>query len=91
MVRPLWIFAYAIATLPFILIFSRFERASASKAQTPISVWRLYLGCVFTCSGLGYLALKGIGGGPHWVFDAAALTSPFIGATFAGFGFFNRK
>jgi len=91
MVRPLWIFAFAIATLPFILIFSRFERASASKAQTPKSVWRLYLGCVFICSGLGYLALKGIGGGPHWVFDAAALTFPFIGATCAGFGFLNRK
>jgi hypothetical protein len=33
---------------------------------------------------LGYLALKGIGGGPHWFFDAAALLVPFMGCAAIG-------
>ncbi len=84
--RPLWIMVFAIATIPFLLGFSRFERPSMSKSKSPVKVWRLYLGCILTCTGLGYLAILGIGGGKHWIYDAVSLALPFIGAGFAGFG-----
>lgn len=88
--RPIWVTVFAVATIPFLLGFSRFERAGAAKDQASVPVWRLYLGCVTTCSGLGYLALRGIGGGPHWIYDAASLILPFVGAAFAGFGPLSR-
>jgi hypothetical protein len=88
--RPVWVAVFAVATIPFLLGFSRFERTGAAKDQASVPVWRLYFGCVTTCSGLGYLALKGIGGGPHWLYDAVSLILPFVGAAFAGFGPLSR-
>lgn len=84
--RPVWVATFAAATLPFLPAFSRFERGSASLPAKSDSVWRLYLCCILTCGGLGYLALKGIGGGSHWLFDAVCLALPFMGTAFAGFG-----
>lgn len=84
--RPVWVSIFAIATIPFLIGFNRFERVTASKIQKSIPVWRLYLGCATTCFSLGYLALKGIGGSSHWIYDAIALLLPFLGAAFAGFG-----
>ncbi len=84
--RPVWVLVFALATVPFLLAFSRFERTGTSAAQTALPVGRLYLGCVLTCTGLGYLALKGIGGGSHWLYDAVAIVLPFMGTFCAGFG-----
>jgi len=84
--RPVWVSIFAVATLPFLLGFIRFERADMPQRQTSLPVWRLYLGCITTCAGLGYLALKGIGGSAHWIHDAVALVLPFVGATLGGFG-----
>lgn len=88
--RPVWIMVFAIATVPFILGFSRFERAGYSGKKAALHVWRLYMGCVLTCTGLGYLALKGIGSHPHWSYDAVSLMLPFVGGACAGFGPVNR-
>ena len=88
--RPFWVLVFAVATLPLLSLFSRFERNS-SRSQPQSGVLRLYLGCGLTCGGLGYLALKGIGGGTHWAYDVVALMLPIAGATLAGFGPFVRR
>jgi len=84
--RPVWIGIFAVATVPFLLGFVRYEHAGTSAKQMEISIWRLYLGCIMTCAGLGYLSLRGIGGAPHWLYDVVALALPFAGAGCAGFG-----
>lgn len=88
--RPVWITVFFVAAILFLLGFSRFERGAAAKDQAGAPVWRLYLGCVATCSGLGYLALKGIGSGPHWIYDAVFLILPFVGVAFVGSGPLSR-
>lgn len=90
-VRLIWVAVFAGATVPFLLAFSRFERAGASKEKLPVGLGRLYLGCILTCGGLGYLAIKGIGGGTHWLQDGIALILPFLGAASAGFGPLSRR
>ena len=82
--RPLWIGAYAVACLPFLLVFSRFERPE--EGGRPAPAWRQLLGCVVACAGLAILALGGIGGdgwlGLRWI----PLLLPLVGAAVAGFG-----
>ncbi len=84
--RPLWIAAYALATLPFLLVFGRFERAGADTADVPAPVGLQLSGCAIACAGLAMLALDGVGGtgwlGLRWV----ALILPLGGAGLAGFG-----
>lgn len=89
--RPVWVTLFGLTTIPFLLGFAGFERAGMHRSDIPLPVWRLYGGCVLTCAGLGYLALKGIGAAPHWGYDAFALFLPFSGASMAGFGPFNRS
>jgi hypothetical protein len=82
--RPLWIAAFAVVCLPFLLIFSRFERPEAGGR--PTAAWRQLLGCAVACAGLATLALGGIGGdgwfGLRWI----PLLLPLVGAALAGFG-----
>ena len=68
------------------MAFNRFERGRSSTARPETGVARLYLGCVLTGGGLGYLALKGIGGSPHWLYDVVALALPFAGTRCMGLG-----
>ena len=89
--RPVWVSIFALATIPFLSGFSRFERAATPLSPIPVPVWRLYLGCMITCGGLGYLALKGIGGAPHWLYDAVALILPFAGSACAGLAVPGRR
>jgi len=89
--RPVWVSVFALATVPFLLAFSRFERMAAARPPASVGVARLYAGCVLACGALAWLALKGIGGGPHWLVDAAALAMPFCGASLAGFGLDRSK
>ncbi|HSO18658.1 MAG TPA: acyltransferase [Desulfosarcina sp.] len=84
LLRPVWVAVFAAATVPFLAAFSQFERRGTLSEKAD-AVWRLYLCCILTCGGLGYLALKGIGGSPHWSVDAISLALPFIGTTLAGF------
>jgi len=84
--RPLWILAYAAATLPFLLVFARFERPASGKPTRPTAIWLQLLGCAIACGGLAILALDGVGGsgwlGLRWI----PLLLPLVGAGVAGFG-----
>ncbi len=84
--RPLWLIVYTLASLPFLLVFSRFERPSTRVSPRPAAVWSQLLGCAVACVGLATLALDGVGGdgwlGLRWV----PLLLPLIGAGAAGFG-----
>jgi hypothetical protein len=84
--RPLWIFVYALVTLPFLLVFGRFERPASGAPTRPAAVWLQLLGCTIACAGLAMLALDGVGGdgwlGLRWI----PLLTPLIGAGLAGFG-----
>lgn len=89
--RPVWVVLFFTATLPFLLLFSRFERISAPVIADNIGRIRLFLGALLACCGLGYLALKGIGSSPHWLIDVMFLLLPLAGAASAGFGFFGSS
>jgi hypothetical protein len=84
--RPLWIIAYAVASLPFLLVFARFERPASGSPVRPAATWLQLLGCTVACTGLAMLALDGVGGdgwlGLRWI----PLLLPLIGAGVAGFG-----
>jgi hypothetical protein len=84
--RPLWLAAYAVASLPFLLAFARFERPSGDKGRQPVPVVLQLLGCAIACGGLAMLAMDGVGGdgwlGLRWV----PLLLPLIGSGIAGFG-----
>ncbi len=87
--RPVWVLVFAAATLPFLLVFGRYERVRSPSDKPATGLARLYLGCALTCAGLRYLAYKGIGGSPVWIYDAVALALPLVGAVcmrFDGFG-----
>ncbi len=64
-----WLLVYTLATLPFLLIFSRFERPATHSGSAP--VWRQLFGVAITCLGLAMLAMGGIGGsdwlGLRWI------------------------
>ena len=84
--RPLWLFVYAVVTLPFLLVFGRFERPATDGDRRPAAVWLQLLGCAVACAGLAMLALDGVGGagwlGLRWI----PLLTPLVGAGLAGFG-----
>ena len=89
--RPVWVALFAVATMPLLMGFGRFEHAGAPRREARLPVWRLYLGCGTTCAGLGFLALRGVGSSTHWILDAVALALPFLGAACAGFGPLRRS
>ena len=82
-IRPFWILGFAVATVPFIGVFRRFERTSG---RPPVALPRLIVGCVLACVGLALLAISGVNGdgplGLRWV----PLSLPLVGCAIAGFG-----
>lgn len=79
--RPLWLLVYALATFPFLLTFSRFERPGKPAGSAP--VFRQFLGIAITCLGLAMLAMGGIGG-PQWLgLRWIPLLLPLTGYAFA--------
>jgi hypothetical protein len=81
---------YAIVSLPFLLVFARFERSAAGRELAPPFAWIQLVGCTLGCLGLALLALDGIGGegwlGLRWI----PLLLPLVGTGLAGFGPFGR-
>lgn len=78
--RPLWLAILLLALWPFLLFFSRFERPAPPGEAAP--AWRLVVGVLLMCLGIGVLALLGIGGAnPIGVTPVALL--PLLGARLA--------
>ncbi len=79
---------YALALIPFALVFGRFERGGTGR---PITAWRPVLGAALVCAGLALLALDGIAGGGWFGLRVWVLALPFVGAALAGIGVFGRS
>jgi hypothetical protein len=56
-----WLAANAIALIPLVLVFGRFERPRATGGA-PAPAWRYVLGALMTVAGLALLAARGVGG-----------------------------
>ncbi len=86
--RPVWLLVYALALIPFALVFGRFERGGAGR---PIMAWRPVLGAALVCTGLALLALDGVAGGGWFGLRVWVLALPFVGAAVAGVGIGSRE
>jgi len=80
--RPVWLAGLALALLPFVAAFGRFERPHP-RAGPPPPAWRLVLGAAAVCTGLALLALDGIAGDGWLGLRAWVLALPFAGALLA--------
>jgi surface polysaccharide O-acyltransferase-like enzyme len=56
-----WLAANAIALVPLVVVFGRFERPRAPQGA-PAPAWRYVLGAILTVAGLDLLAAQGVGG-----------------------------
>jgi len=59
--RFLWLAANAIALIPLVVVFGRFERPRATEGA-PAPAWRYVLGALMTVAGFALLAAQGVGG-----------------------------
>jgi hypothetical protein len=81
LLRPVWLFIYAVALMGFVFVFLHFERGASSQ---PVPAWRQVAGAVLVCGGLSFLALMGIGGEGQLALSICIVLMPFIGAALAG-------
>jgi hypothetical protein len=85
--RPLWFALYIVTLLPLIMVFVRFETGATRGGATSGQNWRLIIGLLLICAGLGLTAgisiasPLGVTGVRLWV-----VALPFIGAALVGFG-----
>ena len=77
---------FALATLPFISPFSRFERWVAAVPTQGLPLWRLLLGAAGLCAGLAFLAAGGVSGEGWLGVNVVAAALPVVGSEIAGFG-----
>jgi surface polysaccharide O-acyltransferase-like enzyme len=75
-----WLAANAIALVPLVLIFGRFERPRAAEGA-PAPAWRYVLGAVLTVAGLAVLTTEGVGG-----YGSLGLNVWGLAPAFAGLG-----
>ncbi len=80
--RPVWMAIFLIALTAFALAFGAFERSAAQKPAPP--AWRQIIGAVMICTGLSFLALKGIGSSAWLGVQWWAVLLPFFGAALSG-------
>jgi hypothetical protein len=88
MTRPIWFALYIVMLIPLVGMFARFEQPKPMpKRPDPLPHWRLVLGLVLTCIGLGFTAgisiasPEGVTGVRLWL-----VALPFMGAALIGFG-----
>lgn len=88
--RPVWFALYIALTLPLVMLFARYEQAPAhpkAAGKGDVPEWRLFLGLVLACAGLGATAVlsiaspEGVTGVRLWI-----VALPFIGGALVRFG-----
>ena len=76
--RFAWLAANAVALVPFILAFGRFERPRATEGE-PAPLWRYVLSAIVTGIGLAMLSDQGVGGDGRFGLNVWGLAFSFIG------------
>lgn len=84
--RPVWVVAFAVATVPFLAVFLRVEERLARLPAGRVALWRLVVGAVLLCGGLALLAAGGVTAPGFLGLDWVAVLAPLVGGTLAGFG-----
>jgi fucose 4-O-acetylase-like acetyltransferase len=79
--RPLWLAALVTTTLPFVVVFGRYERPDPDYRPPP-PVWQPVAAVIATCVGLGLLA--GLGVSDEKGLNGLALSLPFAAAVAGG-------
>jgi fucose 4-O-acetylase-like acetyltransferase len=83
MTRPIWLAVLTVATIPFVLVFGRFERPDNDARPAP-PVWQPLIAVVLACVGLGLLAVNGVADADG--LNGLALALPFLAITVGGVG-----
>ena len=84
--RPVWVLVFAVATFPFLLVFTRVEALISNRPARRVPLWRLLAGASMLCAGLALLAGGGVAGPGLMGLDLVAIALPFVGSALAGFG-----
>ena len=78
--RPIWLAVLLATLIPFVLLMSRFERPKTIPDAPVAPAWRLVIGALLVCFGLGFLALRGVAGDHLLGLDLTVVGAPFLGA-----------
>ncbi len=81
--RPVWLVSLAAVTLPFLLVFGRFERPLPDSRPAP-PAWRPVTAVIASCLGLGLLAASGVA--DEEGLNGLAMALPFAAAAVGGIG-----
>jgi len=73
-----WLAVNAIALVPLVVGFGRFERPRPAE-RTLAPAWRYVLGALVTCGGLALLAQQGVGGYGPFGLNMWGLALSFVG------------
>jgi Acyltransferase family len=73
-----WLAANAIALVPLVVVFGRFERPRATEGA-PAPAWRYVVGALMTVAGLALLAAWGVGGYGMFGLNVWGLALAFAG------------
>lgn len=84
--RPVWVVAFSVLTLPFLVVFIQVERRISDAEQRDIALWRLLAGAALLCGGLALLAGGGVTAAGPLGLDWVAVLPPILGSALAGFG-----
>jgi surface polysaccharide O-acyltransferase-like enzyme len=85
--RPIWLAVLVVATLPFLLMFGRFERPDADHRPAP-PTWQPVAAVALACIGLGLLATGGVADGAG--LNGLALSLPVLAIVIGGVGGLTR-
>jgi surface polysaccharide O-acyltransferase-like enzyme len=83
MTRPIWLAVLAVATLPFLLLFGRFERPDPDHRPAP-PTWKPVAAVAMACAGLGLLAVNGVADADG--LNGLALALPVVAIAVGGVG-----
>jgi hypothetical protein len=79
--RPVFVLILVAATVPFLVMFGRFERPKRDTRPTP-PTWKPIVATVAVCGGLGLLARYGVADAEG--LNGLALSLPFLGVIVGG-------